>query len=426
MNKLKLVKESLIKDTGLDIDELIKLYANELSVADIAKQLNTNPYLVNKVLYALQLRRKKKHRQADYNAYLLQSSDSSSSTIELVDKLGHELNYAYDIVASQEEKLTKANYELSRLKRLNRNSLKESAAVSILFDEITKATSLIELPKYELKPQKTISEHGLVAIYGDTHYGEEIKSNEVPNNEYSYEIAKGRIDRFIDAIIMNPKQSNNLVLIDLKDTIKGVIHKGIDNTEGGFITSIIKAVEINVYLYSVLSSVYDTVTVYTTGSNHERLDDYITSDKKYLDYGRLIDAMVSMHLKALKIENVNILTTDTGYNMCTLNGANILIFHGDTCRNYRPYDGAQRSLLQDICTSLFDTTYRHAINGHGHQFIACHNQYNGMSIQNGTTVGSNTYGLQNGMRPIFPSQTICFVEHNGNIEDIKAVNLCEE
>ena len=52
-----------------------------------------------------------------------------------------------------------------------------------------------------------------------------------------------------------------------------------------------------------------------------------------------------------------------------------------------------------------------------------HNQYSGVSIQNGTLVGANEYGLQSGFRSITPSQTICFVESDGNIQDVRAVDL---
>lgn len=95
------------------------------------------------------------------------------------------------------------------------------------------------------------------------------------------------------------RQSQNLVLVDLKDTIKGVIHGGLYTSEGSFIASIMFAVETNVMLYRTLAGVYQNVKVISTGSNHERTQDTIIADKKYLDYGRLIDSFVDIQLKAL-------------------------------------------------------------------------------------------------------------------------------
>lgn len=65
-----------------------------------------------------------------------------------------------------------------------------------------------------------------------------------------------------------------------------------------------------------------------------------------------------------------------------------------------------KALLQDVCLSEVWCSIQAYINGHGHQFISTHNQYSGMSIQNGTLVGNNAYGLQSGFRAIQPSQTI--------------------
>lgn len=47
----------------------------------------------------------------------------------------------------------------------------------------------------------------------------------------------------------------------------------------------------------------------------------------------------------------------------------------------------------------------------------------GVSISNGTLVGNTEYGTSNGFRSIIPSQTIFFVNKEGNIEDTKLINL---
>ena len=427
MNKLKAVISSLKKDMeDIDIDSLIQMYSENLPVVGIAHNLNRTSYEVNKVLYALQLRRKKKHRQADYRMYLLQLDDANSPVVE-IDNLQKELDFTYKALDSAESRLQSLSWEIKRRRKESRtDGLKQSMYYDILDNLLTrlKTTPIQEIKQtFILKGRDEVPEYGLIGIYGDMHLGEVVNANEVPNNEYNYEIAKARNDKFIDSILMNSRQSANLVLVDLKDNIKGVIHGGKDSTEGGVITSILEAVKLNVYMLSTFATVYDTVTLYTTGSNHERLDDFIKYDGKYLDYGRLIDQMTYIQLEAMQISNVKVVTTDFGLNMFNINGANIVAFHGDNIRTFRPWDNGQRSVLQDLCLSTYKVPYRHSINGHAHQFVCCHNQYNGLTLQNGTTVGANPYGLQNGMRYITPSQTILFIESDGSIQDIKALDL---
>ena len=435
VNKIKEVIASLKKDMdNIDIEEIVSQYEQLEAVESIAQSIGRNHYEVQKVLLALQLRRKKKHRLEDARVYRLQLLDASGDSevahaVGMVKDMSHEIDYLHNKLDSTEAKYIKANFELKRLRR----TAKELSTVGTLGADLLEAfndyfqSAPLVIKENLYVPINTskalVPTDGLVAIYGDTHYGEVVSKSEVPSNEYNYLIAQARIEKFVDNILMYPRQSNNLVLVDLKDTIKGVIHGGLYTSEGSFITSIMKATELNVQLYSTLAAVYDNVKVVSTGSNHERTQDVIIMDKKYLDYGRLIDTFVQAQLQAMGINNVTIQTTDSGYNMFNINGANIVAFHGDTLRKYNPSDANQRSLLQDFCFSEISAPYRHAINGHGHQFIMAHNQYNGVSIQNGTLVGSNEYGLQSGFRSITPSQTVCFVESDGQIQDVRVLDL---
>lgn len=432
MNKVKAVIASLKKDMdNINIDEIISRYEKLESVENIAKSIGRNHYEVQKVLLALQLRRKKKHRVEDSHTLKLQliDADGDIDTSTVIKGMSNELDYLYNKVDSVEAKYQKANYELKRLRKNAKDfSQLETLEADVLeaFSDWANNSHNIIYENHYIPVQihkHDIPTDGLIAIYGDTHYGEVVSKNEVPSNEYNYKVAQARQEKFIDNIIMYPRQSKNIVLVDLKDTIKGVIHGGLYTSENSFISSIMVAVELNVKLYSTLASIYEYVTIVTTGSNHERTQDTIIVDKKYLDYGRLIDEFVKIQLKSLGIKNVSINTTDSGYNMFYVNEAPIVAFHGDTLRKYSPTDANQRALLQDFCLSEIEIPYRHAINGHGHQFIATHNQYSGLSIQNGTLVGANEYGLQSGFRSITPSQTICFVEHDGSIQDIRALDL---
>lgn len=426
-----MVIESLKKDMdNIDIDEIISRYEKLESVQDIADALGRNHYEVQKVLLALQLRRKKKHRTQDAHILKLQLTDKDTNVVteKALHDMAKEIDLLHSALDSKEAAVNKLNFELKRLRR----NARDISSIETLENDVLEAFTdycnnshnrIIEPSYFPVKASGEEPKDGLIAIYGDTHYGDTVSKKDVPSNEFNYEVAKARVEKFIDNVLMYPRQSQNLILVDLKDTIKGVIHGGLYTSEGSFIASIMFAVETNVMLYRTLAGVYQNVKIISTGSNHERTQDTIIADKKYLDYGRLIDSFVDIQLKALGVTNVEIQTTDSGYNMFSVNGANIVAFHGDTLRKYNPVDGNQRALLQDVCLSECGVAYRHAINGHGHQFIGTHNQYSGMSIQNGTLVGNNAYGLQSGFRAIQPSQTIAFVELDGAIQDIRAIDL---
>lgn len=424
--KLKLVIQSLEND-GLNVEGIVELYSEELSVADISDKLGLTPYEVNKVLYALQLRRKKKHRQVDYMTYLaLLNEDGESKVLQQQAELQEELNFTYKALDVAEGVIEKQKLELNRRRKTDRLAHRNTQEMLETFAELkvlVKQKPILIQNRYTIAERNDLPYKGLLAIIGDLHFGEVVHKDEVTNNVYNYEIAKQRMRVFLHNIINNPRQSQVLTLVDLKDNIKGVIHGGKFNTEGGFIQSILEVVKLQVELYVTLSDVYEKVEVYSTGSNHERIDDIILFDKKYQDYGRLVDELVIMQLQALGITNVNISVTNDGLQLFEVNGAHIVAFHGDNIRTFKPYVDNQRSLLQDMCLSQRGKPYRHSINGHNHQFMVVANQYNGLTIQNGTAVGNTPYGIQSGMRSLTPIQSIVFVEVDGAIQDVKAVIL---
>lgn len=431
MNKITKVIASLEKTYGIPIDELVQDYGAMLTLERMAEKWNTTIHTIRTCLMALQLRRKKSHRDLDLKLFNMALSEDPDIGVKVAFATEHDVKELYRQLDVKETALNKARIELNRYKSHSRIASRNEH----IFDSLTSAVENVLLKNRNIfndtkpkVPQPVLlstaeANAGLIAIIGDTHFGEVVKRAEVPNNEYDYEIANARLDAFVDAVLTFPRQSANLTIVNLKDTIRGVIHGGLYTSEESFIESLLRAVDFEYKMYSLFAEVYDTVTVYSTGSNHDRLTEHIQIQNKNIDYGRFIDRMVLKLLKTAGITNVDIKYNDCGYNLITINNTNIVAFHGDTLRKFNVSDANQRALLQDHCTSLLGRPYRHSINGHNHVAAVCANQYGGLSIQNGTLVGPNAYGNVNGMRTITPSQSICFVEENGAIEDIKIVDL---
>lgn len=428
MNKISKVIVSLEKTYGIPIDELVKDYGAMLTLERMAEKWNTTIHTIRTCLMALQLRRKKSHRELDLKLFNMAISEDPDIGVKTAFATENDVKELYRQLDAKDTALNKARVELNRYRSHSRIASRNEH----IFDSLTDAVEKVLLKNRDMFSRKknTINsictveqQYGLIAIIGDTHFGEMVKRSEVPNNEYDYDMAYARLDLYVDKVLSYPRQSANLTVVNLKDTIRGVIHGGLYNSEESFITSLLRAVDFEVYIYSLFAEVYDSVTVYSTGSNHDRLTENIQVQNKNIDYGRFIDEMVGRLLQAKGIKNVRIIYNDYGYNMFTVNGSNIVAFHGDTLRKFSVSDANQRALLQDHCTSLIGKPYRHSINGHNHVAAMCANQYGGVSIQNGTLVGPNAYGNTNGMRSITPSQSICFVENNGDIEDVKFVDL---
>lgn len=422
MNKLQKLINSLEDNYKVKINEIVKSYADKKSVGVIADEQDVTPYIISTILKHLQLKRPKNKRDTCVKEHYAMLENETLD--EYTEELEEENDMLITKVSQLEKSLIKSRFELNSKRKLQRESIKQEQLedkILKVFEKSLKKPSMVIKPTFKANLEYE-TEDGLCLVLSDHHIGE-VVGNDVVQNTFNYEVAIKRLDRLLEATLTFPKQSKNINVIQCGDMLKGLIHGGLYTSEESFIESISKAVDYNVYMYKVLSAVYDRVTVRSITGNHDRVTDEPSNSNKALDFTRLIDKMVAKQLLALGITNVDILVTSTPYQLMRINSANILTFHGDTVRKYSPADANQRSLLQDLCLGTFKEPYKHAVSGHTHQFMACHNQYGGMSIVNGTLVGSNAYGVSNGMRDIIPTQTIFYVDLQGEIELVKAVNL---
>lgn len=423
MNKLQKLIKSLEENYFITIDSIVKSYADKNSVEVIAQEQSVTPYVISTVLKHLQLKRPKNKRDICVKEHYAMLNEESLD--EYTEELEDENQMLFEKNQKLESTLIKTRLELNAKRKIQRDSVKaevlEAKLLKSFEDSLRKPT--MAKPSFNYSHNGfTESNDGLCIVLSDQHIGE-IVGKDVVQNEYNYKVALKRLDLFLESVLTFPKQSKKINVMQCGDMLKGLIHGGMFTTEGSFIESISVAVDYNVYLYQILAEVYEEVNIYSITGNHDRVTEEPSNSNKSLDFTRLVDKMVAKQLNAFGVTNVNLFVTDTPYQLININTANVILFHGDTVRKYNPADANQRSLLQDLCIGTFKETYKHAVSGHTHSFSACHNQYGGMSIVNGTLVGSNAFGVSNGMRDIVPSQTIFYIDTDGELELIKAVKL---
>lgn len=416
--------DSLEKNYKVKIKPILEGYKDLYSVKDIAELAGTTPYVVRSILLHLQLKRPKSKRITCYEE--LQAMLEDESIDEFTTELEDENLELHRKLRVQERALNRARFELNRYRKENRDLHKveavEDRCLDVFEDYLKLAKPMKPKRNIVVAPRKELPQFGVIAMLSDVHLGEK-NGKDVPQNPVDYDVLLSRLDYYLDRVLQSPYQSKEIIVAQLGDMIKGIIHGGIFTSEGSFIESLNKAVDFSVYAYSTLASVYEKVHVYSVTGNHDRISENPKTVDKALDYTRLIDSMVARQLKALGYKNIEIYVTDIPYHLVEVNGAEIIMFHGDTVRSYSPSSDTQRAKLQDICLGFFNKNYTHALSGHTHKFEACNNQYGGMNITNGSATGTNAYGTSNGMVDITPVQGIVYVDQRGKIEVVQPIDL---
>ncbi len=321
------------------------------------------------------------------------------------------------------QNLRDENISLRALSRVdNRNDTLESKLLEVFEQNVKKVKPKVYTFQTD-KVRDCFPDWGNVVGISDWHIGEDVNKSEVNNsNEFNYKVAYKRIATYIKKI-KNTRtvRSKNLIIADLGDNIRGIIHGGITDTEGGIMESIVKAVDLQSMFIDEMLDCYENIDYRFVVGNHSRLDDAITSKGKYKDYSWLITQMlIRLYSNEPRI-TFNI--SESGFHLVKVNTANILMFHGDTHRSYNPSNNGARLQMQDTCNTLFGKSARHFFSGHRHIAMNIQNQYEGQNIVSGTLVGNNEYGVQNGFSTISSSQVMFNVEKDGRIEDIFHYNL---
>ena len=361
------------------------------------------------------------------------------SVLELHKDLAKERGEGYDLVEELEKELTsvinknrKLNKAITTVRDENNNlrslcrkvDRQESLEEKVL-EEFSNKISGMNFDKIDTTIKKIIKptqEKGLILVLSDEHSGS-VEKYEESNNNFNYSVAKNRIDYMIDKTINNPYQSNTLTVLQLLDSIQGIINGKEFQSEDGISTSILKIVEFYEEAYLKLAKVYDNIEVYVSGDNHSRTTQNRSTYMKWDNFSIMAFKFLEKILVAKGINNVKFNYTLNEYHFINMNNCKILACHSDTLRSYSPTSQSERSKIQSICIGLFNQYYNHCITGHIHKANACMNEYGGYNISNGTLVGNGAYGVTCGFPSIRPSQSILFLDELGNFEQISFIDL---
>ena len=410
----------------IDFNELLVDFEGGMSRADLCDKYGVTELPLRKFIYSLGLDfvKNKRKESIDYFTYMLGRENGESP--QVIKELSDELNaISKDNIKLHKSLITTRDSNTS-LRRQIREVTREALVDDNLLEHFSKylLENEINVNYINIKGTKVV-EHisdGLCVVFGDEHIGEEVDTTNV-NNKYNYDIAEARLHYVVKQTLLFPYQSTNINVFMLLDSLRGLIHDGMNHNEGGFTTAVIKLVEIYAGIFETLSCHYNEVFIHTTLDNHGRVSEKPATKNRMDNFSVMAIKMIEMLLHSRGIKNITFNFSKGDYNFTEINGAGICAFHGDTIRQYKAYSTTQTAKVQDVCLNIFNKPAKHFISGHQHVSMICANQYGGTNIQNGTVVGNNEYGVSTGFAPIQPSQTIFFVNKFGDIETTKVVSL---
>lgn len=412
---------------NFNFEVFIDDYLNGMSRESLCKKHLVSEMPLRMFLQSLGLSFPKSKRHSSFEGFKYRYGlEDNISDVKLVKELEKDVEILSEKNRKLYHSLTLIRDENTALRKESRQEVRQENLYDSLIEAFKHKIDSMSFPPISLEQNLVdyeAPEQGLCGIFSDIHSGDCVESEVTPFNNYNYEIMEKRMLKVAEEIIWYPHQSKTLTMFHLLDDIKGLLHMGLYTSLDGVTTSMLKIVESYVKVYELLVQHYSGINIYVTNSNHDRKTDKPTSTDKWDNFGIMLAKFLEMILKAKGCNNINFYYTKHDYQLININGANILAFHGDSIRSFKPYSASEISKAQDICLGMFNTTFKHSVNGHFHIGNVCANQYGGVSISNGTLVGNTEYGTSNGFRSIIPSQTIFFVNEEGNIEDTKLINL---
>ena len=260
------------------------------------------------------------------------------------------------------------------------------------------------------------SEFGTCLFLSDLHINKIVKQTSVLTNEYNINIMQKRIQKVIENLVDYKYKSQNIDIFLGGDILDGIIHNGHITGE----LSVPESLEV---MYNVLSNIidisrknYKVIRIHAVMGNHSRITEKVEySNRKHQDFETIVYNMISRDIK--KFNNVSLNVSDTGYILQNINGKNVFMMHGDQDRNFQS-NMASASKLQQKCMTMFGKTFNHVLVGHFHIPKITDSGFSGKIIQNSSMIGTDEYAFQNPFSLARPSQSIFFINEDGDIENI--------
>lgn len=251
-----------------------------------------------------------------YNEGYLDASTECMNTDKIL------VEYEKKRIEFEKEKNKFLDYRNAYKKEIRDDSRKE-ILLEILLDKI----NCIK-PYDSVKINYKSSNNDLLVGLNDIHFGIDIDNYW---NKYNSEIAKKRLEKYIDNIINIQKvhNSENCYVCANGDLISGNIHYTIQiaNREN-IVEQIIGVSELIAWFLSELGKYFNNVYLSVVSGNHSRL-----SMKENSQKNERLDDLIPWYIKARlqNIKNIFVLDNciDSTLNIVNIRGLNYLNVHGD-------------------------------------------------------------------------------------------------
>lgn len=230
--------------------------------------------------------------------------------------------------------------ERAALNKIKRDEARVEENFRILQEQIAETGKQKYIPRVV---KKSTGDTDMIICLSDLHIGQDVESW---GGKYNSEIAKARLDEYLDELIriQEANASRDAYVLMLGDMLSGNIHTTVqlENREN-VVEQIVKASElVSEFLYE-LSNRFEHVFVNSVGGNHSRIgfkDDVLRNET--------LDSLIPWYLKA-KLEHIDNIVFIEEYNYDStigsveVRGKEYLIVHGD--RDSYSQDGIAKLIL---------------------------------------------------------------------------------
>ena len=308
------------------------------------------------------------------------------------------------------QKLKDENLVLRKFKRdmlRYENSLEEVASCNI-------AKNIFKPYKY-ISDNKKDSVNGTCLFLSDIHINKKVNKSMVSVNEFNLEVLNLRVKEIIKQTIEYKYKTKNLDIFLGGDILDGIIHNGNIKGDMGIVGQ-------QEYMYNMIMNIvmecsryFNKIRLHCVMGNHSRVTPHIEYDRKFEDFEYIVYLNIEREFKYHKNFEINI--SKNGYLLQDVNNKTICLMHGDQDRGFKA-NSKGLAALQTKLDYLFKKHTNHLLVGHFHYPTTADSGFGGKIIQNASVPGMDEYTLGSGFAPARPSQTLFFVNKNGDIENI--------
>lgn len=398
MNQITKLKDALSARYNVDIDVFLDAYISGATRAEVEILAGVTEFPARTIASALNLRWPQKFRQNDYTLLLSRDSEDSSALADKLVVAQEDLKqYEHDLNL-KDKQLIKIRREINRLRQNLREESLEEALLDVLEVSLSEAYTFPAVQPIGL--MKSTDNTDFVVL-SDFHAGATISIEDVPDNEFNWDILQDKVNKLFRAAAKNIS-GNTIHFYILGDMIDGLIHDSLEASDMNPAKAAKKLGSLLSQYIAAFAEYYEVVHVYCLNGNHSRLTDKIKSVNKGFDFEFLMYSIMEAQLENIaayfEISTTGMITVEIAP------GIFAGLHHGD---NFRGASNSQSRDLQILERyRQIGPEVSHMIQGHTHIFEIHELSTGGFAICNGALIGANGYVHTNGFIPVSPIQVI--------------------